>query len=312
MTFAFVFPGQGEQALGMGCDLMDVLPDSAAVLKEVGSIAGLPIGRLCREGPKEVLFDAHVSGLLVFAVSVAIEAELKKYVEPVAVAGYSVGQYAAMFSAGILDLESATRLVDQRGRILKRVAQENPACLIGVIGLTAEIVEEIVEKSEKVYVTSYSSPTNHSIACLPEDADRLVGEFVGGGALQAVKIPVAGGWHSPFVKDSVTEFRKMLAGLTLHSPKCAFYENVTGGHVSDPVKLKELLCLHLHKPIRWKEEVTAISKSHECAFIETGYGNQLSQFIKFANRRLKTFQTTPLQTFERTVETLASHSETNE
>src|SRR5262245_5610042 len=156
MSVAFVFPGQGMQAPGMGREIAERFPEAAAVLDRIDRTLGFELSRICFEGPAQRLTDSVISGLAVFAVSAATLEVVRSVVRPAAFAGYSVGQYAALYAAGALGLEDTVRLLRARGDCLERAARENPSTMLSVVGLSDTTAAAIAGRFKDVYVSNYN------------------------------------------------------------------------------------------------------------------------------------------------------------
>ena len=296
---AFVFPGQGTQAAGMGRELADRFPDAARVLERIDEILGFKLSRVCFDGPAERLVDPVISGLAVFAISAATLEVARRFVEPTAFAGYSVGQYAAIYAAGGLDLGDTARLLLSRGRCLEQAARENPSTMLSVVGLPDRAAAAIAERIPDVYVSNHNSPGHVSFACSFEGASRLERALEAHGVIQVVRLAVAGGWHSPFMLPAVPCFRKALAGVRFVPWKGDLGDNVTGGLYAGPHELPDSLLSHLHTPVRWVDVVRALKRAGVGRFIEIGFSNQLTKFVRFIDRKAEALSTATLGDIER-------------
>jgi len=291
MRIAFTFPGQGTQAVGMGRQLAAQFPEAARVLERIDETLGFSLSRICFEGPAERLTDSVISGLAVFAVSAATLEVVRTFVQPAAFAGYSVGQYAAIYAAGGLSLEDAVRLLRARGQCLERAARENPSTMLSVVGLTDAKAAGIAQRWPDVYVSNYNSPGHVSFACSTKVAASLEKMIEEEGVMHVVRLRVAGGWHSPFMLPAVECLRAALAGVRFTAWRGILGDNVTGGLFAGPEDLPERLLAHLYSPVRWVEVVRTLEGRGVRRFIEVGFDNQLSKFVRFIDRKAEALST---------------------
>lgn len=299
MSNAFIFPGQGTQAAGMGRELAERFPEAARVLDRIDEILGFKLSRVCFEGPPERLTDSVLSGLAVFAVSAATLEVVRSVVPATAFAGYSVGQYAAIYAAGALSLEDTVRLLRTRGQCMERAARANPSTMLSVVGLSDGRAAEIAGRLKDVYVSNYNSPGHVSFACSTPAAPHLERMMEEQGVIQVVRLNVAGGWHSPFMLPAVECLREALAGVKFRGLSGMLGDNVTGALLAGPQDLPESLLAHLYSPVRWVEVVRALKGSGVRRFIEIGFGNQMTKFVRLIDRRAEVLSTATVSDIER-------------
>lgn len=307
MGIAFIFPGQGTQAAGMGRQLAEQFPEAARMLDRIDEILGFRLSRICFEGPAERLAESVISGLAVFAVSAATLEVVRGFVQPVAFAGYSVGQYAAIYAAGGLSLEDAVRLLRARGQCMERAARENPSTMLSVVGLPAAKAAEFAGRLRDVYVSNYNSPGHVSFACSTKVAPSLEKMIEEHGVLHIERLRVAGGWHSPFMLPAVECLREALAGVRFAAWSGILGDNVSGALFSGPQDLPESLLAHLYSPVRWIEIVRTLKGSGVSRFIEIGFSNQLTQFVRFIDRKAEALSTATIGDIELLKRLCAEH-----
>ena len=293
MNVAYVFPGQGAQKPGMINDILEESPNSVKLIDRASEITGIDLLDVISHGPVERLNDAHISGLSVFCTACVIYDLLPDKI-PFAVAGYSVGQYTALTCSGVISFEEGVSLVDKRGHLLKKAAEKSKSTLIGVAGLSLPKLKNLINNIDETYITAYSSPTNHTVSCKKSSAEYVIESLINADAIHVQELAVEGGWHSPFVKEAADAFGKEIETVNFSSPACHYYDNYTGNKLTNIKRLAENLTKHIDHPLLWKQSIENMVVDGVDAFVEIGFGNNLSQFIKFTNRRIKSLQTTPL------------------
>ncbi|MBF0120438.1 MAG: ACP S-malonyltransferase [Desulfobacterales bacterium] len=306
MSIVFIFPGQGEQKVGMGKDIYDAYPDKRYVFDNANEILNENFKDICFEGTYDDLVDSRKSGIAVFLVSALIYEIMKEAsIKPSGYAGYSLGQYSALYAAGSFPYDETLSLVNFRGKCLKAASMEKETGMMGVIGLPEKIVEEIVQGVGNAYIANYNSPGNYSISYAKSIKDILFSEFKKADAMKVVDIPVAGGWHSPFMKSAADMFRPELLRQTIIMPNGDFVENFTAKQVTSVEQLKDNLYYHIYGPVRWYQSVRKLIEMGKTTFVEIGFGNQLSKFIKFTSRKVNVFSTGSIREIEQTISSLS-------
>jgi [acyl-carrier-protein] S-malonyltransferase len=302
MSTVFVFTGQGVQQVGMGKDLYDAYPEQRKIFTKIDSILSREISALCFKGPYEKLIDANAAGLAVFTLSAVINEILKQsLIQPSAYAGYSVGQYSALYASGALSLEDATCVVNRRGQCLKKAAKESNSGMLGVIGLTAEQIQLIIEPLGKAYISNYNSPTTLTVSYDLSLKEQLYQALEAAEAIKVADIPVEGGWHSEFMKPAAESFRPCLESLDLRMPGGIFIDNFTAEIPDSVDTLKQNLYYHVFHPVKWYQSVKKLIELGSDTFVEIGFGNQLSKFIKYTSRKVTTLQTGTAEELSRTI-----------
>lgn len=277
----FVFSGQGAQVPGMGKSLYDNSPAAKAVFDMVESIRPGTI-KQCFEGTKEELSITFNTQPCVFAVDLAAAAAVaEKGIKPDYVAGFSLGEIAAIAFAGMLSYEDAFKLVCRRAEVMDKAANENKGAMAAVMKLTPEKVEEICEGFEKAYPVNYNSPAQTVVAAAEDEIDALcdkVKEEKG----KAVKLAVSGAFHSPFMASASAALREYLEDVKLEAPEIPVYSNVTAQPYEGDYK--ELIAAQVKSPVKWQKTVENLVQQGADRFIEVGVGKTLTGLIKKINK----------------------------
>lgn len=265
--YAFLFPGQGAQAPGM---IKDVAEGSAAAMKvidDVSSIVGLDMKKLMWESDKEALSRSDNSQIAITTASLAIMAALRdKGVEPAAAMGFSLGEFPALYAAGILSFEGVVKVVRERGLIMQKVCEEIAAANEGhapgmsaILGLPPEKVREIADGIEDAYAANMNSSKQTVISGTFDALTKAEEAAKAAGARRAVRLAVAGPFHSPLMQKAADEFGAFLEGVEFSDPKIHLFSNVTGKEVSKGADAKSSAVLHLTHPVLWTDEESVLA-----------------------------------------------------
>ncbi|AEH44014.1 malonyl CoA-acyl carrier protein transacylase [Thermodesulfatator indicus DSM 15286] len=279
----FMFPGQGSQYVGMGKAAYDNFSEAKRVFEVAEKVTGLPIKKLCFEGPMEELTRTFNLQPALTAVNLAIYEALKaQNFEPEIVCGHSLGEYSALYSAGIVSLEDVFRLVLKRGELMEREAQRRPGEMYAVIGLSRQKLEEILLKAREkgiVALANHNTPVQIVITGEKEATSYAAGLAKEAGA-RVVKLKVSGAYHSPLMAQAAEDFKTFLKEIPFHSPQKIFFSNVSARAEEDPNEIKKLMGEQIESPVRWVEEIENIFAAGGRDFIEVGPKTVLTGLVK--------------------------------
>ena len=233
------------------------------------------------------------STLTVFASVVSLELyrEQGGIAPPKFSAGYSVGQWTALYSAGCVTLEDLLRTVIDRSALMDDCFVERQGAMVGIIGVKVDEVELFCQQQRAqgrdLFVSNYNSVGQVSIAGTSEAIDIALAQIEQLNPMKVQRLPVSGGWHCPLLETAAERFAETLQNLTFTPPKTRIINNVTGNFFEwDQVALRRDLCMHLVLPVQWERGIRTLIDQGCTSFIEIGYGNQLTKFGKFINRTL--------------------------
>ncbi|MBQ1517963.1 MAG: ACP S-malonyltransferase [Clostridia bacterium] len=292
---AFVFSGQGAQYTGMGKELYDCSPAAKAVFDMADSVREGTSAQ-CFEGAQEVLNRTVNTQPCVFAADLAAAAAVKeKGITPDYVAGFSLGEIAALGFSGILSYEEAFKLVCRRGELMDISAHEREGTMVAVLKLAPQKVEEIAAGFQDTYPVNYNSPAQTVVATSVENADKLA-DAVKEEKGRAVKLAVSGAFHSPFMNSASIGLAEYLDGVTLGTPDMPVYSNVTAQPYSGDYK--ELITKQVINPVQWQKTIENLVAEGVDTFIEVGVGKTLSGLIKKINSDVRVFNVENKETLE--------------
>lgn len=287
--YAFLFPGQGAQTVGMIKDVCEVYPEAQKVVDEVSKITGKDVAKLLWDTPQEELNRSDNSQLAITTASLAIMAALKtKGIEPSAAMGFSLGEFPALYAAGILSFEDVIKVVSQRGAIMQKVCEQiaeesagNAPGMTAVLGLPPEKVEELCKGIEGAYAANLNSVKQTVVAGTNEGLAKVEEAAKEAGARRCVRLAVAGPFHSPLMQRAADNFKAALEPYTFCDPKITLFSNVTGKKVTEGAAAKVSAVDHLTNPVRWTDEEAVLadlikSSGDQWAVLEVGPGKVLA------------------------------------
>lgn len=288
--YAFLFPGQGAQAPGMVKDVAESFSSAKKVIDDVSSIVNLDMAKLLWESDAAQLSRSDNSQIAITAASLALMAALKdKNIEPSAAMGFSLGEFPALYAAGVLSFEDVVKVVRQRGLIMQKVCEEIAAKneghapgMTAVLGLPPEKVKEIASGIKDAYAANMNS-VKQTVVSGTFDALAAVEKAASeAGARRAVRLKVAGPFHSPLMQDAAVEFEKAIADVNFNDPKIKLFSNVTGKECVSGEEAKKSAVLHLTNPVLWTDEEDCLASVMKAdgfdkwAALEVGPGKVLS------------------------------------
>ena len=292
---AFVFSGQGAQYTGMGKELYECSPAAKAVFDMADSIRQ-GTSTQCFEADKETLSITVNTQPCVFTADLAAAAVVaEKEIKPDYLAGFSLGEIAALGFGGVMSYEEAFRLVCKRGELMDKAAKENEGAMVAVMKLTPEKVEELAKQFDSTYPVNYNSPAQTVVATTKENADKLV-EAVKAEKGKGVKLAVSGAFHSPFMRSAAEGLGEYLADKELKTPEIPIYSNVTAQPYSGDIK--QLIKAQAESPVQWQKTVENLIAEGVDTFIEVGVGKTLAGLIKKINKDVRVFNVENRETLD--------------
>lgn len=286
MTTAFLFPGQGSQAVGMGAALADAFPAAREVFAEVDDALGQALSRLMREGPEDQLTLTENAQPALMAVSMAAMRALKvefgvDVTRAAFVAGHSLGEYSALCAVGALSLADAARLLKLRGQAMQRAVPVGRGAMASLIGPKTDLAlaEAAAAAGAEVGVCVVANDNNAGNVVISGDkaaVDRAIERAKELGA-RAIPLNVSAPFHCPLMAPAAGEMADALAGATLHAPAVPVVANVTARPEIDPEVLRRLLVDQITGRVRWRESMEWMAGEGGAArFVEIGAGKVLA------------------------------------
>ena len=280
----FIFAGQGAQYAGMGKELATKSPDARRIFAEADRLLGYSISQLCFEGTLEDLTPCAVCQPAIFTVSMAAHAAYlaEGGTAPAGCGGLSLGEFSAACAAGVFSFETALQLVALRGRLMDDCCQKHPGGMAAIIGGKAEEIQAVCTECG-IDVANYNCPGQIVISGAHEALDRAV-ELLTPKCLRAVKLTVAGAYHSRLMNEAAERFGEALMTAEINAPSVPFAQNVPGALVTSPEAIRDNLRRQVSSSVRWEECARALMPLCD-SFAEFGPGNVLSGFMKRIDRK---------------------------
>ena len=286
---AFVFPGQGAQRPDM-LDAVRHHPAFQSRLETICDAIGGDVERALRDDEAHADSNLLSSLLTVLVSSISLDEYRETRGETAgAMAGYSVGQWTAMYAAGCLSFESLVQVITTRGRFMDACFSETPGAMMAVIGVAPGHVEQFCERlrleGHAIYLSNENCHGQYSLAGTVPAIDAALHRIVSLGPKKAIRLPTSGAWHCPLVAAAEGPFGAFLRGISLNAPGVRLISNVTGDWVpSDRDALTGDLVRHLSHPVRWSRGIQTLIAGGCHRFVELGYGNMLTKFGFFVDR----------------------------
>lgn len=285
-AFAFVFPGQGSQSVGM-LNAWEGHPAVRDTLIEASEALGEDIGRLIAEGPKEALdLTTNTQPVMLTAGVACLRAWLAETgLQPAVVAGHSLGEYTALVAAGALALKDALPLVRFRAQAMQEAVPVGVGGMAAILGMDAEGVkagcaQAAAETGEAVEAVNFNDPKQTVIAGTKAGVEKACELLKAAGAKRALPLPVSAPFHSSLMKPAADRLRDKLAATTFVVPQIAVINNIDVAEAATPDAIRDALYRQAFGPVRWVETIQAIKARGLTHIIECGPGKVLSGMVK--------------------------------
>lgn len=281
---AFLFPGQGSQAVGMARDLCERCELVRARFAEADEVLGFALSALCFEGPAEQLAQTHITQPAVFVHSVAVgELLASAGLQPIAVAGHSLGEYSALVAAGVLPFAEALTLVGTRGRLMREAGRARPGTMAAVIGLDDDRVAALCQRAAEVGVAvpaNFNAPGQVVVSGERGAVARVSELATQAGARRVVELAVSGAFHSPLMASAAAQMTPLLQAASFARPQVPVLTNVSAAPVEDPETLRLHLIEQITRPVRWSATVQRLAAMGIGRALEVGPGGVLRGLVR--------------------------------
>ena len=289
MTTAFVFPGQGSQAVGMGRALAEAFPAARLVLDEVDDALAQRLSKLMFDGPEPELTLTENAQPALMAVSLAVlrvlegEGGWKLSAKAAFVAGHSLGEYSALAAAGALGLADTARLLKRRGRAMQRAVPVGEGAMAALLGLDLPAAQDVVaaaSEGEVCACANDNAPGQVVVSGARAAVERAIKLAAEKGARRSILLPVSAPFHCQLMAPAAREMAEALAGVRLAPPVVPLVANVTAAPVSDPETIRRLLVEQVTGMVRWRESVLRLKAEGANRLVELGAGKVLAGLAK--------------------------------
>ena len=294
MKTAFLFPGQGAQDVGMGADIARSFPVAASIFKKANDIVGFDLSAICFEGPAEQLNSTTISQPAIFTTSAAILEVLRtepatNSIRPDVTAGLSMGEYTALYAAGVINFENGLKLVQKRGQAMQAAAEANEGEMVSIIGLDEETARWLCEEAgqgDLLEPVNFNCPGQIVISGDKKACRRAKDLALKAGAIKAVRLEVAGAFHTRMMSGAAKALGRALADAEITEPsQTRIIANIDAEYYPTREKIKEGLIKQLTCPILWQKCMERLLDDGVERFYEIGPGRVLTGLMKRINRK---------------------------
>jgi len=283
---AYVFPGQGAQAEGMGKELYEANTHANELYEQANAILGWRISDVMFEGTKEDLTQTNVTQPAVFLESIVRAKVAGSAFQPACVAGHSLGEFTALCAAGALSFEAALSLVNKRASAMQKACELADGTMAAVLGMEDAAVEAVCQSIENdiVVAANYNTPGQLVISGSRKGIEIAVEKLTALGAKRVIVLTVGGAFHSPLMKPAQDELEQAINAANFSRPICPVYQNVHAKPVIDPDEIRKNLIAQLTAPVRWTQTIENMIADGVTEFVEVGAGAVLRGMIRKINK----------------------------
>jgi [acyl-carrier-protein] S-malonyltransferase len=305
MKTAFLFPGQGAQVVGMGADIAKEYPAAREIFQKANDIVGFDLRKICFEGPAEQLNTTTISQPAIFVTSAAILEVLKtnpttSKLRPDVTAGLSLGEYTALYVAGVISFKDALILVQKRGQAMQAAADATKGAMVSIIGLDKEKVNQLCAEAKEYEIlepVNFNCPgqiviSGTKTAC--ERAEKLASKY---GAMKIIRLEVAGAFHTEMMSSAADTLKEALTGCEISEPSgIKTIANITADYYTSAEQIRTGLTRQLTSAILWQKCMERLIADGIEQFYEIGPGRVLTGLMKRINRRAEVINISNLET----------------
>ncbi len=293
---AFVFPGQGSQKVGMLADLASQYPIVEETFAEASEVLGYDLWALVQSGPQEELNLTERTQPMLLTASVATWRvwQQKGGMEPVLMAGHSLGEWSALVCSGVVAFKDAVKLVQLRGKYMQQAVPAGVGAMAAIIGLDDEAINAACAEAsgdEVVAAVNFNSPGQVVIAGHASAVERAIEGCKSAGAKRAMPLPVSAPFHTSLMKPAADQLADQIGATNFSAPTTPIVHNVNAQTETDPVKIKALMIEQIYTPVLWVDCTKALIASGVTQVVECGPGKVLSGLCRRIDKSLTGFAT---------------------
>ncbi len=295
-NLVLMFPGQGSQAVGMGCDLAHADPVMRDTYAEASEVLGYDLQDLCCQGPIDRLSRTDFTQPALLAASVGMFRMLRRDGLRFDVAiGHSLGEFSALVATGAVDFRDALRIVRRRGQEMLRAADANPGGMCAVLGLDDAVVEALCAELDGVWPANFNSPGQVVVSGTKPALETLAERARAAGAKRVIALAVSGAFHSPLVESALSPLREEFERTEWRTPDPAFFSGCTVRYETGG--FDQLLQVQLISPVRFSQSVKTLHAAGYDSFLEIGPGGVLTGLVKRIEPQAQTARVSDMESY---------------
>ena len=297
---AFIFPGQGAQKAGMGKDFYEGTSTGREVFDRASELLGFSMPELCFEENDRLDITEYTQAAMV-TTSIAMMKVLMEEtgIRPDVAAGLSLGEYCALYAAGVMSADDAITTVRKRGILMQEAVPVGVGAMAAVLAMAAEKIEEVLKDIPDVWIANYNCPGQIVISGKKEAVELACEKLKEAGAKRTVMLNVSGPFHSGMLVEAGKKLGEFLEHVELSDPQIPYVANVTASYVTDKAEVKDLLARQVSSSVRWEQSVRAMLADGVDTFIEIGPGKTLAGFMKKIDRNVRVINIEKLEDIEK-------------
>ena len=280
---AFLFPGQGSQAIGMGLDFYQEYSFVRELFDMAEEITKINISKLCFKGPMEDLTATVNLQPVITAVNLACLAAIQKEgIKPEISAGHSLGEYSALCASEVVSMPDIFGLVLKRGELMHRESTKHKGAMHAIIGLSIDAVSELVAKVKTEGIVSVANHNAEHQIIITGSPDQVkeVSLLAAAQGARIVPLRVSGAWHSELIRGAEDELKDFLETISFSAPKCLMIHNVTADFAMNPDEIRSIMAKQLCNPVKWYDSMRKLIEEKTEIFVEIGPGRVLAGLLK--------------------------------
>ena len=306
---AFIYPGQGAQVCGMGQDFYEQTETGKKVFDLATEILGFSLPELCFEKNDRLDITEYTQAAMV-TTSIAMTKVLEENgVKPDVTAGLSLGEYCALYAAGVMSEKDAIATVRQRGILMQEAVPVGQGAMAAVLAMDASAIEEVIADIDGVQIANYNCPGQIVISGKKEAVETACEKLKEAGAKRTIMLNVSGPFHSKMLTGAGEKLGDVLASVEVHKPQIPYVANVTAAYVTEADEVKPLLTKQVSSSVRWQQSVETMLADGVDTFIEIGPGKTLAGFMRRIDRSAKVYNVEKLEDVQKVVEALSAQEE---
>jgi len=302
---AFIYPGQGAQICGMGKDFYEQTEIGKQVFDLASDLLGFSVPDLCFTENDQLDITEYTQAAMVTTSIAMTKVVEERGIKPDVTAGLSLGEYCALYAAGVMSEGDAITTVRQRGIFMQEEVPVGQGAMAAILAMDVTAIENVIANIEGVEIANYNCPGQIVISGKKMAVEIACEKLKEAGAKRTVMLNVSGPFHSQMLTGAGEKLSKVLDPVEIHTPSVPYVANVTASYVTDVTQVKPLLVQQVSSSVRWQQSMELLLEDGVDIFIEIGPGKTLAGFMKKINRTVKVLNIEKIEDIDKVVEVLA-------